>query len=171
MNTSIKTIFSAVLALMLTSCGTMQDPYGNSDRNNYPRNYPNTYPAQGSNRDVYRANDGQVYRRGEVYRDRYGTVYQNGRVIRTNDVTGRPGILRGNSGNVYYPDQRRPNPNAQRNNRYKNSAKNKHSDYKFKKYKDRDDDDDDDDKRRRTYKKHQKSNNKYYKKSKDRDDD
>ena len=180
MNNLSKILLGAGLAVTLASCGAVQDPYGNNNGNNYPNN-GNNYPNNGSNNGtVYRANDGQVYRRGEVYRDRNGNVYQNGRVVRTGDVYGRPGVLsRNGNQTVYYPnDNRRVNPNNRDNDRYGKNSRgyNKNDQYKFKKQKDRDDDDDDkdddDDRRKRQYKEAKKQNNSnYYKKGKDRDDD
>ena len=88
------------LSVTLTSCGAVNDPYGNQNPNNYPnsQNYPN-------NNSVYKAGDGAVYGRGEVYRDRNGNVYENGRVVRQGDVYGQPGILsRNGNQTVYYPN-------------------------------------------------------------------
>ena len=176
MNNLSKILLGAGLAVTLASCGAVQDQYGNNG-NNYPNN-GNNYPNNGTNNGtVYRANDGQVYRRGEVYRDRNGNVYQNGRVVRTGDVYGRPGILSKNGNQtVYYPNQNKRNlPPGQAKKIYGGHAKdyakgqqNKRNN-QWKKY---DDDDRNDDRRKRQYKEYKKQNNsKYYKKGKDRDDD
>ena len=117
MKNTLKIVALSGLAFVLTSCGTANDIYGNN---------PNSYPTNGtSNGSVYRANDGQVYRRGEVYRDRNGNVYQNGRVIRTGDVYGNPGILGRNSNQtVYYPNQNKRNlPPGQAKKIYGGNAK------------------------------------------------
>lgn len=177
MNNLSKILLGAGLAVTLASCGAVQDQYGNNG-NNYPNN-GNNYPNNGTNNGtVYRANDGQVYRRGEVYRDRNGNVYQNGRVVRTGDVYGRPGILSKNGNQtVYYPNQNKRNlPPGQARKIYGGHAKdyakgqqNKRNN-QWKKYDD--DDDRNDDRRKRQYKEYKKQNNsKYYKKGKDRDDD
>lgn len=78
MKNVLKIFALSSLILVLASCGTANDIYGNNPNNRYPN----------SNGTVYRANDGQVYRRGDVYRDRNGNVYQNGRIIRTGNVYG-----------------------------------------------------------------------------------
>ena len=117
MKNTLKIVALSGLAFVLTSCGTANDIYGNN---------PNSYPTNGNNNgSVYRANDGQVYRRGEVYRDRNGNVYQNGRVIRTGDVYGNPGILGRNSNQtVYYPNQNKRNlPPGQAKKIYGGNAK------------------------------------------------
>ena len=104
MNNLSKILLGAGLAVTLVSCGAVQDQYGNNNGNTYPNNGTN-------NGTVYRANDGQVYRRGDVYRDQNGNVYQNGRVVRTGDVYGRPGILSKNGNQtVYYPNQNNLRP-------------------------------------------------------------
>lgn len=89
------------LAFILSSCGSVNDAYGNNNSNNYPN-----YPA--GNGGVYRTSDGNIYRQGEVYRDRNGNIYQNGRVIGTDGSYGRPGVIVRNDGtnNVYYPKNR-----------------------------------------------------------------
>lgn len=102
MKNILKIMFVTGLAVTLTSCGAMSDPYGTQNNRNYPND--------GS---VYRTGDGTVYRQGDVYRDNNGNVYENGRIIRRGDVYGQPGIL-GRNGNqqVYYPNnnQRRLPP-------------------------------------------------------------
>lgn len=137
MNNLFKIVLGAGLALALTSCGTANDAYGN----NYPTNGTN-------NGTVYRANDGQIYRRGEVYKDRNGNVYQNGRIIRTNN---------GNQ-NVRYSNQYRKNlPPGQAKKMYGGSAKDYAKGQQKKKYNQWKNDDYKD-------KNHKKHNNKKYKK-------
>lgn len=117
MKNTLKIVALSGLTFMLASCGTANDIYGNNS---------NSYPNNGTNNgSVYRANDGQVYRRGEVYRDGNGNVYQNGRVIRTGDIYGKPGILGKNSSQtVYYPTQNKRNlPPGQAKKIYGGNAK------------------------------------------------
>lgn len=119
MKNIFKIMLTSGLALTLTSCGVMNDPFGNNNPNNYPNNYPQGYPNDGR---VYRSPDGSVYRQGEVYRDRSGNVYQDGRVIRSGDVYGRPGVLSGNGGAVY-PRNNQNLPPGQAKKVYGGSAK------------------------------------------------
>ncbi|MDQ0477183.1 hypothetical protein [Chryseobacterium sp. MDT2-18] len=164
MKNLFKILLGAGLAVTLTSCGATQNPYGNS--------YPNDGVNNGT---VYRAGDGQVYRRGEVYRDRNGNVYQNGTVIRTGDVYGQPGVL-GRNGNqtVYYPNQNRKNlPPGQAKKIYGGKA----TDYAKGQQKKRNNqweksrDDDYRDRNYKDYKKGKDHNKKYNKNRKDRKDD
>ena len=102
MKNIVKILAVSGLGFILTSCGAMNDPYGNNNGNNYPNNgnYPGNYPDG----QVYRTSDGTIYRQGDIYRDRRGDVYQNGRIIRRGEQTGNPGILgRNGNNNVYYP--------------------------------------------------------------------
>lgn len=160
MKNLFKILISTGLMVLVTACGAVQDPYRNNDQNR--------------NGNVYRANDGVVYRRGEVYRDRNGTVYQNGRVIKTGDVYGNPGILTGNrNGDIYYPRNNRRNlPPGQAKKVYGGKAtdyakgQQKKRNNQWKKYDH--DRDNHKDRNHKEYKKYNKNSNKKYK---NRDDD
>ena len=176
-----KILLGTGLAITLVSCGALGDNNGNNypnNRNNYPNNR-NNYPNNGNNNQtVYRANDGQVYRRGEVYRDRNGTIYQNGRVVQTGDVRGNPGILVRNGNNkVYYPKQnQRQRSQRKQNNGYGKNSKNyeNRKQVKFKKNNNKSWASDRDGRREKdddNYKKFKKNDNRNYKKDNDRDDD
>ncbi len=168
MKNIVKIFALSSITLMLASCGTTNDVYGNN-----PNNYPNNRTNNGT---VYRASDGQVYNRGDVYRDRDGNVYQNGRVIRTGDIYGNPGIL-GRNGNqtVYYPNQNGRNlPPGQAKKIYGGKAKDYAKGQQKKRnnsWKKHDDDDDRHDRRKGDKKEYKNSDKRNDTKYKDRDDD